>query len=740
MSRLASSLLLLVLGTLPACHGSPPETPRAPASAAPAAASTPASQAPTAPPTESPQTRWENLKASEAACADCHPEQSDAWYATKMGRSLLTIDPKTHAPFRRPARLTHPLTGLEYTQSQGRFTEKAGPGLEVAREAKYIIGSGNHAHSYLWATDDQLFQMPVTWFTDRKAWDFSPGYEAMMDHPGFFREVSIDCLNCHTDPVPTRAGTRSRFEALPEGPIGCSRCHGDARAHAEARLNGKDAAVVVPTRLTPARAADVCAVCHFGGATRVLRDGKQWTDFLPGDDLSNTAAIFVRQQAGEGYSTTDHFSRLGMSKCTQKTPTLTCATCHAPHVAKPSAKNDRSEPCRVCHGEGGRAEAHPCKGPMGPDCAGCHMDTGPARNIPHVTAVDHFIRTRPTPAPALNNDSPLVWVTHPEPEPTDPDRQILLGRAYVAVWRADRQPKDAERAEQWLTRGLKALPQRTDAWIELATLRRLTGNAAGEAEAAERAYALDPAQRRVATVVGAARIAAGRPDEALTALDRAAALSPRAETETLRARALQMLGRTGQALEAARKATMLQPSYAEGFIALGMLAHGEKRYDEAFTALNAATAWRPKDLRGWLHLGAVEAARKHPKESLAAFDTALSLAGQDTKARSLAVYGRAEALVALGKHSEAFPLLEDLFRSGVRLPGMPRTMGRVYLVQGNFVEARGALEAAVKISPDDAELWDWLAEARQELGMVAEAATAKAQASTLRAQSPRKTP
>jgi predicted Zn-dependent protease len=60
----------------------------------------------------------------------------------------------------------------------------------------------------------------------------------------------------------------------------------------------------------------------------------------------------------------------------------------------------------------------------------------------------------------------------------------------------------------------------------------------------------------------------------------------------------------------------------------------------------------------------------------------------------------------------------------------------VYLVQGNFDEARGALEAAVKISPDDAELWSWLAEARQELGMVAEAAAAKAKASALRTKAP----
>jgi tetratricopeptide (TPR) repeat protein len=735
-TRIAVRLVIAAIVPLAGCRDAPPTTAGPPATpSASAPASTAAPLVTTPPPTApTPPTRWADLKASEQACVDCHPDHADAWFATKMGRSLLRIEGLSHAALRRPGSVVHPLTGLTYAQTNGRFTERAAPGVELSREAKYVIGSGNHAQSFLWAAEDQLYQLPLTWFSDQKRWDLSPGYEAMVDHPGTFREVTIDCLNCHTDPVPIRAGTRNRFEALPEGPIGCSRCHGDGRAHAEARLNGQDAPLVVPTRLSPERAADTCAVCHFGGAVRVLRAGKQWSDFLPGDTLSDVAAVFVRQQAGEGFSTTDHFSRLGMSPCAQKTPHMTCATCHPPHVTDPKGADDRSEPCRVCHGAGGRAEAHPCKGPGGKDCAGCHMDTGPSRNIPHVTAVDHFIRTRPTPAPARNNDSPLVWVARPEAEPQDADHQILLGRAYVAAWRADGQSKDAERAERYLNLGLAKAPDRLDGWLEMATLRRLRGDPQGERLAAEKAFALDPQSRRTAMLVGAARLATGDPEAALAALDRAAALAARAETETLRARALQLLGRMSEAVSAARTATVLQPSYAEAWLALGILADAERRYADALPALETAVRWQPGMVRAWLRLGAVQNRLGRAEAALATYEKAESLVGGDATARQLVAFGRAEAQIELGRTAEALPALEVLLREGLRAPGMPRAMGRAYVATGNFGEALDALEAAVKIDPDDLAAWEALATARQEMNLPLPAAEARNRAATLRAR------
>lgn len=683
-------------------------------------------------------TRWADIKSAEKACADCHQEESEAWYGTKMGRSLTPLPQgglARHIPFRAKATVTHPLTGLTYLQAGGKFTERAAPSVEIGATAKYIMGSGTHAHSYFWGTEDRLYQLPLTWFTARDAWDLSPGYESMIDHPGFYREVTVGCLNCHTDPLPAKPGTKSRLLALPEGPIGCSRCHGDGRAHAEMRLQAKDSDIVVPDRLPPARAADVCAVCHFGGAVRVLRWGRTFADFLPGDTLSDTVAVFVRQQPGQGFGTVDNFTRLSLSKCAQQTPTMTCTLCHPPHPTHAKQAPDRSSQCRTCHAPGGGAAGHPCKGPVAPDCAACHMDLGPSRNIPHVTAVDHFIRTRPVAAPPKANDSPLVWIAHAEAEPTDPDHQILLGRAYVDAWRSDHQDKDAERAERFLTKGLGALSNRTDGWLELATLRRLRGDVKGEAEAAENALRGSSEDRRVAVSVAAARLASGDPEAALVLLDRAAVLADRAEIETLRARALQMLGRTQDAFDAVRHATELQPSYGEAWLALGLLSRATGKVDEAAAALAKAAAWRPDDLRTWLNLGDLQAKRGRPAEALRAYERAAARAIElkDDKAQGLAVVGAAEAQLQQGQVGAAGAAMEALFQRGVRLPTMPGVMGRIFLAQGNFMEARGALEAAVQIEPGAAPLWEALAVARRETGDAAGAAVASQRAAEAKA-------
>lgn len=736
-----------------ACNGGPSSAPPArPSAAAPATlppevpptvapppVPTTAAAAAMAPATEPPiLSRWADMKSAEKACVDCHVDVAEAWAKTKMGHSLTPYTGQGHAPFRTPATVVHPLTGLTYLQNNGKFIERAAPGVEISATPKYVVGSGTHAHSYFWGEADRLYQLPLTWFTARNAWDLSPGYESMVENPGFYREVTTACLNCHTDPIPAKPGTKNRLLTLPQGPIGCSRCHGDGRSHAEMRLRGKDSGIVMPNRLDPARAADICAACHFGGAVRVVRAGHVPADFLPGQKLSDVVAVFVRQQSGQGVGTVDHFSRLAMSKCAKANPTMTCNTCHPPHVTDTDVATDRSAQCRGCHGEKGMAAKHPCTGPVAPDCASCHMDLGPARNIPHVSSVDHYIRVHPEAAPPQTNDSPLVWVTHPDPEPTDPDEQILLGRAYVDAWRSDHQDRDAERAEQFLTRGLGVLTNRTDGWLELATLRRLRGDSAGQAEAAEHALAGASEDRRLAVSVAAARMTNNDPAAALTLLDQAAVLADRAEIETLRARALEMLNRPDDALDAARTATRLQPTYAEGWLALGLMHLAAKHAEEAVPALVRATQWQPQDLRAWLNLGAAQAMLKHFKESKAAYEQAAKRADKDEKARNLAILGMCEAMVSIGEATQAVEYLEELYKKGVREPTMPRIMGRAFLQSGNFKEARGALEAAVQIAPNDASIWDDLATARREAGDAGASAQATEQAAALRRKAPPK--
>ncbi len=718
----------VVVAVVAGCKASKP--PAAPVDRADAA-TVAVKKAPTPPPPASaplPPVDWSALRRGEEACADCHPDQVDAWRASNMGQSFRSAAELPAAIHAQAATKVHPATGFTYTYAAGTLTETAGPGHSIARPIAYVFGSGAHAHTNAWVRDDQLLQTPLSWYQSKKDWDFSPGY-ALPVHPGLFRAVPAGCVACHADPAPTRAGSNVHFERLPDGPFGCARCHGDGRAHAQARLAGRDAPIHSPDGDALPRADDACAFCHYPGVARILRAGRAWGDYLPGSPLHEVVAIFDRQRPTAGFGATDHFARLAQSACAQQTPQLTCATCHAPH---PATQRDRSAACRDCHGEGGHAKMHACAGPGGGDCVGCHMDAGATRDIPHVSATDHFIRVKPEARTPKNNDSPLVWVARPEVEPADPDHQILLGRAYAEAWRSDGQPRDLERALRWLAAGLEALPERVDGWTELATVRRLSGDAAGERQAAERAFALAPGDRRVALITAAARLAGGDAAGGLAAIERAAAFGRDAEVDTVRARALREADRLPAAVAAAEEAARGQPSSGEAWFALGVLRIEAGQLEAAVEALTAATVWQPADLRGWLFLGRAERLRGRWKSSHDAFAEAARRAGADRRGAAVARLGVLRALLELGRVAEARQVGQSLLAEGVPLPGLPTLMARVHLAAGELAQAREASDAAVRFEPGDSEAWAVRAEVLAAQGDAAGAGEARSRATQLR--------
>lgn len=709
-----------------------PSPPAAPPSATPSATPPPpASPAP--PPTPEPPALPTTpltpadraaIRAADTQCVDCHPDEAAAWARSKMGQSFRRLADAPPAPFASPAEIVEPATGHRYRQRDGTFSVEgaAVPGVpeppRFARAPTHVVGSGTHVHTLLWAEGDAIRQIPLSWYASKSAWDLSPGFDARVTELGFFREVSTGCLTCHTDPVSSAPGADARVLDLPAGPFGCVRCHGDGRAHVAGRLEGRPTPITNPDDLPPARAADICALCHFEGAGRVLRPGHDWGDFLPGQRLADSVAIFARAEARDGFGSADQAGRLALSACAKATPTLTCTTCHAPHPTE--AITDRSAPCRACHMPSHAAQGtptHACADPKGTeptaDCAGCHMDEGPTHNIPHTSGVDHYIRVRPEPRPPANNDSPLSWIAHPDAEPADPDHQLLLGRAYADAWRGNGQPRDAERAVQWLTRGLADRPDRADGWIALAALRRLGGDLAGYRDAAERAFALDPTDRRGAILVGFARFQSGDAAGALAALDRAAAALDSAEIQTLRALALDRLNRPADAEAAARAALALHPTHADARLALAGLARRRGDLDDAAEHYAAAAAWAPLDVRAWLNLGWVHADRRQWAHSRDAYARAEGTAGPDAMARDLALIGQAEAHYRLGDLTAA-RIIGDTLRTRERpLPRLASLMGRLHLAAGELEMALGALRAAVQIDPNDAEARAALTEAER---------------------------
>jgi hypothetical protein len=102
----------------------------------------------------------------------------------------------------------------------------------VETSIDYVIGSGNHARSYLHRTGGgRLIEMPVSWYTEKGGyWAMSPGYERP-DQQDFRRPIAFSCLFCHNAYPASTAGEEGVFPAeLPEG-IDCQRCHGPGLSH-----------------------------------------------------------------------------------------------------------------------------------------------------------------------------------------------------------------------------------------------------------------------------------------------------------------------------------------------------------------------------------------------------------------------------------------------------------------------------------------------------------------------------
>ncbi len=221
--------------------------------------------------------------------------------------------------------------------------------VSISERFDLVVGSGRKGQTYLyWGNGDQLFQLPVSYWTEIASWVNSPGYgDRFVD---FSRPVLPRCLECHAssfEPVADpNSPNRYRKSDYVLG-ISCERCHGPGARHvaanAVAGVKPADQSIVNPAKLTRERQLDLCALCHGGiGIAKApvfsFTVGSALEDYLhlntpkPDDPLDvhgNQIALLER------------------SKCF-KSSTMTCSTCHNVHVPQRDLK-DFSERCLTCH-------------------------------------------------------------------------------------------------------------------------------------------------------------------------------------------------------------------------------------------------------------------------------------------------------------------------------------------------------------------------------------------------------
>ncbi len=344
-------------------------------------------------------------------CVSCHANVHETFKKTGMGRSFGRAErSRSDAVFGPEALVYDTAADFFYHPYWDRDTLKVleyrlgESGDTVHRRVEavdYIIGSGQHTNSHMMQKNGYLFQVPVTYYTQKKIWDMAPGFRGTQSR--FGRAIGMECLSCHNALPKAVPGSENKYERIPLG-IDCERCHGPGSLHVGRIRAGKftdtsmmaDYSIVNPARLPVPLQMDLCQRCHLQGVA-VLNEGKRWEDFRPGMRLSDFAQVFLPRFEGarDPFLMASQAERLRQSLC-YKEASLSCITCHHPHISvKETGRGHFIKACLGCHQSGADDG---CGMPLDQrlksknnDCIDCHMKQSGSVDIPHVAITDHRI-------------------------------------------------------------------------------------------------------------------------------------------------------------------------------------------------------------------------------------------------------------------------------------------------------------------------------------------------------------
>ena len=696
-------------------------------------------------------------------CRSCHAEIYRSYGEVAMARSFYRPSPgNVIEDYTRENHFHHAPSNRHYRmiQREGRFYQRryqldAGRNEKnvLEREVAWIIGSGEHARSYLGLDEGGVLrQLPVTWYPLIQRWGMSPGYDHP-DHEDFGRQVTHSCLFCHNGypqlPQPSdRYGQRNVFRTeLPSG-IGCHRCHGPGAEHVSLASSGTAAdgqvrqSILNPSRLSSERQLDVCLQCHLEAASaapRFRRSGRPVYSFQPGEPLADYIVHFDLGNP-DSEKPLDRFEidsagyRLLQSDCFRLSRgAMTCTTCHDPHrkLRGKEAVSHYRERCLSCHNRPS-ISAHG-ETPPG-DCTACHMPKRRAEDVVHAVMTDHLIRRRPPEGDLLaplqedhspGKEQPLLYFPQ---SLTGWERELYTGMAEVQTRGSLRQGlvrlsaalqrKRADFAEPYvklamaqartgaydaarasLGRALDIDPDSPIARFNLGEVMRRQGQFADAVEQYRRTLALDPNYAKAHLGLGLVNRQQGRP--AMESFRRALRSDP------LLAEAHLGLGKEtlqrGPSAEAARhflQALRVDPDSAEAHLNLGLAQARQGLQVEAQETFRQAAALDPASPEAHYNLGVALAREGRIREALPFFRQAVRLRPEDAEAQS----NLGMAYSQLGQPEAAV----EAFRQAVRLrPDSAGAYANLGLTQARLGRTREAIEAlsrSASLSPENPEI------------------------------------
>jgi tetratricopeptide (TPR) repeat protein len=642
-----------------------------------------------------------------AACTGCHAEIAKTYRLTGMGHSFYRPAPQSMVEdFTTRNRFYHRASDRTYNmlQRDGKFYQQrhfAGfdgkPAGEVEMQADYVIGSGNHARSYLHRSPEgRLIELPVSWYAAGGGyWGMSPGYDRP-DHQDFQRPVGFNCLFCHNGYPRGFSGDQPVFRGeLPEG-IDCQRCHGPGGAHVEAASTGKSTpeairrAIVNPARLNRNLQLDICMQCHLEPTSGPLpnmlpRFGRGPFSYRPGQPLGETF-LFFDQAPGAGrddkFEIAHQAYRLRKSRCFLESQ-MTCSTCHNPHdiPRAQAAQAHYVAACTTCH-----ATPHTPAG-----CIECHMPKRRTDDAVHVVMTDHYIQRR---APARDL---LAALEEPRADQAYRGEVVpyyppAMDELYLAL----AQVRDGANLADGIQRLRKAIesrkPEEAEFYLELGKAYARGGNPQDAVRWCEEAYRRRPGFTAAGKELAAALIATGDLSRASAILEK---IPPDAVALTNLGNVYLRQGNLGRAASALQQALAIDPDLADTNQLLGTVKarQGDRTAAESF--YRKAITTQPAYPEAHRNLANLLAGARDYGQAAYHFEKAIAAAPKDAESH----HGYGLLMIVIAKRDKALEHLKEAVRLAPQLAQPHSDLADVLAEQGRTAQAIAEYRLAVQSNP-----------------------------------------
>jgi predicted CXXCH cytochrome family protein len=674
-----------------------------------------------------------------AVCATCHAKQAETYRLTGMGRSFYRPDPSNRIEnfasglpyYHAPSATYYSMAVREgrYYQSQYQIGFDGKQTNFAEKQIDYVVGSGNHARTYLSRTArNQLIELPLAWYAEKGGyWAMNPGYDRP-DHDGFHRHIDYNCLFCHNAyPFLEKsallfgpAGTEAIFPAgLPEG-IDCQRCHGPGRAHVEAARNGLgknlQTTIVNPARLPPARRIEVCLQCHlettsFPLPNALVRYERGPFSYRPGEPLGDFRLEFA-YAPGSVYANDFEIAgsayQLEKSACLRKSEgKLTCTTCHNPHEVRHGAEAEQqyNAVCHDCHAARVSQLIAAARHTASADCIGCHMPKRRTDDAVHVVMTDHSIpRFKPAgdllaEIPEGRHDGADAYrgevVPYAPPSvggsPEKPEDELYLAAAQVV------QESNLQAGIPRLAAAIHEFqPKAAEHYVALADGLRFSNQCEQAVGIYEEALQHDPGAPLIVQKMALCLAATGRHAQAEKVLRDALQKAPDdPKLWTQFGLALVGQGRAAEAISAFEKAIAADPDLYEAWNNLGEIRLRSGDAAGAEEALRSALRSQPNSARPHTNLGNLLSATNRFEEAKYEFEAAVRYRPDDASIH----LAYARALARVRRYPEARTQLEESLARDASNAEAHHALGLVLETQGDGARAIDEYREAVKLRP-----------------------------------------